>query len=106
MRDMLLQKILNAPVFTAFDKVHPIEQTRSWLRRLLERIRRPSKRAQRLDTHEKLLSQMARQNYELAQKFQELQRRLAHHERGPLQASAERLNGARKSGLILPGQRS
>jgi hypothetical protein len=47
MRDMLLQKILNAPVFTAFDKVHPIEQTRSWLRRLLERIRRPSKRAQR-----------------------------------------------------------
>lgn len=49
----------------------------------------------------------AQQSHELAvtvrtqqEAIAELRRRLSHHEQGPLMASAAKLNGARKAGII------
>jgi uncharacterized protein YigA (DUF484 family) len=77
---------------------------KQWLIAVIDRIRRPAERDAQLARMQSLLATSAAQNLELARKFHELQRRLQHHERGPLKTSAEQMNGARKSGLILPGQ--
>lgn len=49
-----------------------------------------------------MIEMMAEQNLKQAQLVSSLQARLAHHEKGPLQASRERFDANAKSGVILP----
>jgi hypothetical protein len=75
---------------------------KTWLIAIISRILNPGARDAQMVRMQELLTASAAQNLELARKFQELQRRLVHHERGPLKASAEQLNNQRRGGLILP----
>jgi streptomycin 6-kinase len=89
----MVREILNGPVFTAFDpaKLKPILRRPSWL----ERLKRGFGRHARL---EQQVAAMARNNLELARQVQELHRRLAHHEHGPLAGSKRDLDKARGNG--------
>jgi hypothetical protein len=90
----MFREILNGPVFTAFDpaKLKPILRRPSWLERLKRRFGR-------LARLEQQVAAMARNNLELARQVQELHRRLAHHEHGPLAGSKRDLDKARGNGV-------
>jgi hypothetical protein len=96
----LMKRLLQGEVFTAFSETKPIVASRSWLARIVAFFT-VSRRHARLE-HQ--VATMARTNLELARQVQELHRRLSHHERGPLEASRQRLDNQRSDGVVGPSR--
>jgi hypothetical protein len=87
----LIDRIISGEV-VRLDGLKPI--VRRWSR--WDRIRQFLGRHARL---EQQVAAMARNNLELARQVQELHRRLAHHEHGPLAGSKRDLDKARGNGV-------
>lgn len=96
-----MKRLFEGEVFTAFGELKPIRASRSWLRRIVAFFT-VSRRHDRL---EQQVATMARANLELARQLQEVNRRLSHHERGPLEASRRRLDNQRNDGVVGPPSR-
>lgn len=96
----LLKSVYEGEVFTAFTELKPIKASRSWLRRVVAFFTV----ARRHDRLGQQVATMARTNLELARQLQEVNRRLSHHERGPLEASKQRLDNQRSDGVVGPSK--